>query len=406
MIPNPNNWTTTTLDQLANFRGGVGFPEHLQGRKEGDFPFYKVSDMNRIGNEKHLFLSENYVDSDLAIAMGWNIFPAGSVVFAKVGAAVSLNRRRILTQDSLIDNNMMAAIPLGEITTEWIYWWLLNFDMNSISKPGPVPSISQSQMNELVVNLPELCQERQRIVEVLEHVEYVQHTHLELYRKMKKIREGLLSDMFTRGVDDDGIVRSPETHDFVDSPTGFRPAVWDTVLVGDLLHLQYGYSLPEHSWTGDGFPVVGSGGITGENGEYSVEGPCVVVGRKGSIGEVYWVDENCTPIDTTFFVEPIGDNSMRYLYYLLNYLPLQKMIIQVGTPGLRRSEVYETVVSSISPQEQERIVSILDGINRRIEFESTLLVKYQKIKNGLMSDLLTGRRRIPASLSDGRGVLA
>ena len=76
------------LKNLCSIKGGSGFPEEYQGKAEGEYPFAKVSDMSLPGNERYILRTNNYVDEDLVRFMHFTVFPRGSVVFAKVGAAI------------------------------------------------------------------------------------------------------------------------------------------------------------------------------------------------------------------------------------------------------------------------------------------------------------------------------
>ena len=83
------------------------------------------------------------------------------------------------------------------------------------------------------------------------------------------------------------------------------PEVWQLVRLGDVLRLEYGVSLPERERIAGIVPVIGSAGIVGSHTHATVDGPGVVIGRKGSIGSVTWVNEDFVPIDTTYFVVPL-----------------------------------------------------------------------------------------------------
>lgn len=93
--------------------------------------------------------------------------------------------------------------------------------------------------------------------------------------------------------------------------------------VGDTLVLEYGKSLPKSKRSGIGFPVMGSNGEIDRHDEYLVEGPGVVVGRKGSHGEVVWVEENFFPIDTTYFVKTKPFIDLRFSFYFLSNTDLK-----------------------------------------------------------------------------------
>ncbi len=186
----------TTLSSVAVLRGGHGFPDDEQGARDGSLPFYKVSDMNRIGNEKYLRRANNYVESDVVERHRWRVFPPGAVVFAKVGAALLSNRRRILTVRSIVDNNMMAAIPRQRVLTEWLYRWLQTIDFGRLVQVGALPSVNQSQLGRLTLCLPPR-QEQERQVVVLKAFDSRLRAESNELSKYKRIRSGLAADLLS-----------------------------------------------------------------------------------------------------------------------------------------------------------------------------------------------------------------
>ena len=159
-------WSHGCLADVCSLKGGSAFKEEYQGVIKGDFPFIKVSDMNLIGNEKYINQSNNWVTKETAILMKAKAFPAGAIVFAKVGAALLLNRRRILSQQTIVDNNMMAAIPSKFGDTDFLYQVLLSVDFARLVQDGAVPSINQSALASFRVSYPELA-EQQKIATIL-----------------------------------------------------------------------------------------------------------------------------------------------------------------------------------------------------------------------------------------------
>lgn len=151
------------LSDIVTFKGGAGFKEVYQGKKSGEFPFIKVSDMNSAENTKYINASENWIDNQEKEAMKASAFPAGTVVFAKVGAALFLNRRRILNRPTIIDNNMMAAIPSPKILTNYLYHFLCTIDFATFVRPGAVPSVNQSDLGAIKIRLPSLENQKKAI---------------------------------------------------------------------------------------------------------------------------------------------------------------------------------------------------------------------------------------------------
>ena len=131
--------------------------------------------------------------------------------------------------------------------------------------------------------------------------------------------------------------------------------------VGDILELAYGKALKESDRDGGPFPVVGSGGIVGGHSLGITEQPTIVVGRKGSIGTVTWIDGPAWPIDTAYYVKPRrSDLHPRWAYWMLSSLGMETMNKSAAVPGLNRDDVYRLDVDVPAPMKQRRIAAILD----------------------------------------------
>ena len=86
-------WKTVKLGEIAKAVGGNGFPKKYQGYKNKDIPFFKVSDMNTDGNEKFMLKSNNFVDVNDLKEMKAKLHPAGTIIFPKIGGAISTNKK-------------------------------------------------------------------------------------------------------------------------------------------------------------------------------------------------------------------------------------------------------------------------------------------------------------------------
>lgn len=145
---------------------------------------------------------------------------------------------------------------------------------------------------------------------------------------------------------------------------------WQTFPLGAAIELAYGKSLPKGSRVeSGGIPVYGSNGITGWHDTAVVNGPSVIVGRKGSAGAVQFVDGPCFPIDTTYYALPREgfDFDIKFLFYLLRQLDLSRLKTATGVPGLTREDAYRETIPVPPLLEQRRIVDLLsraEGIVR------------------------------------------
>ncbi|MFF2436989.1 restriction endonuclease subunit S [Streptomyces sp. NPDC058107] len=141
----PLGWTVPTIGRIARFTMGTTFPHEYQGRSQGDYPFIKVGDFRLADEVDNLGTAENWISRDVAHTLGARIVPAGSVLYARVGAALLLNRRRVTTCPSVIDDNVRAITFAGGVPHYWRALLSL-LDMGQLVNPGPVPSIGETQV--------------------------------------------------------------------------------------------------------------------------------------------------------------------------------------------------------------------------------------------------------------------
>jgi|GEM_PF-5256660 len=143
---NDGEWKEKKLGEVGEILQGYGFPERLQGKTQGKYPFYKVSDISVAVKDGNNFInsSNNYIDDDIIIELKAKIIPRGVTIFAKIGEAIRSNRRVITIQDCLIDNNTAGIKAIKERAKDlFIFYTMLKIDLIEYSG-GVVPSISKT----------------------------------------------------------------------------------------------------------------------------------------------------------------------------------------------------------------------------------------------------------------------
>lgn len=135
--------------------------------------------------------------------------------------------------------------------------------------------------------------------------------------------------------------------------------------VGALLELKYGKSLPEKDRAAGDYMVYGSNGIVGSNTRALTSGPTIIIGRKGSIGELHFSLGPCFPIDTTYFIDEFGGCDEAFIACLLRSLPLKTLNRATAIPGLNRDDAYALDIALPPLGEQRRIVAKLDALTAR-----------------------------------------
>jgi len=168
------------------------------------------------------------------------------------------------------------------------------------------------------------------------------------------------------------------------------PEDWGAMRLGKIISLEYGKGLAEINREQGRYPVVGSNGIIGFHNKPMVNGPGIVVGRKGTIGAVSWLDSDFWPIDTTYYVKILDKEiDLKWLFFALVKLNLPKLSLADVVPGLKRDLVYALKLPLPPLPEQKKIAEILSTIDEAIDKVYEAIEKTQRLKKGLMQTLLT-----------------
>ena len=152
------------LGEVAEVKAGFGFPEYLQGKTTGNYPFYKVGDISSAwkANQVGLVGANHYVDEADLATLKARPLPTGTIVFAKIGAAIGLNRRCVLTKPSLVDNNVFGLIPNARTAdTRYLFQFMCSVDLMPLARATTVPSLRKGDVEELLLPMPSLERQRQ-----------------------------------------------------------------------------------------------------------------------------------------------------------------------------------------------------------------------------------------------------
>ena len=173
------------------------------------------------------------------------------------------------------------------------------------------------------------------------------------------------------------------------------PEGWGIKKLSEVAPLQRGFDLPTGKIKKGSYPVVYSNGISNYHNEFKVKGPGVITGRSGTIGKVHYSDGNYWPHNTALWVTDFKDNNPRFIYYLYTYVNLEKFATGSGVPTLNRNDVHSFEVLVPSCSEQKSIAEALSDTDNLILSLEKLIDKKNKIKQGAMQQLMTGKKRLP-----------
>ena len=420
--PTPNaaksvseHWEHCAFKRIASFRSGAGFPIHHQGDHKADLPFFKVSDMNLAGNETVMAKHNNSVSHALAQELGATIFPPRTIIFPKVGGALLTNKRRVTTQHCCIDNNLMGC-TVHRGNPEFVRLLLESIDLGEITKPGPVPAISESQVENIRVHLPPV-DEQAAIVRYLDHTDEIINRYISakerLIALMREQRQAVIHQAVTRGLDPNVPLKPSGV-----SWLGDMPRHWESPRLRYMGNAIIGLTYDPQNVTdvGGGTLVfrasnIRDGRITYEDCVYvgsrvpslliTRPGDILICSRSGSralIGKNAKIDVNSAGNTFGAFMTVFRSETNDYLHYVFNSNMFEHQSAMFATSTVNQltlGMINDMKTPFPPPHEQEMIVGYLDQATAKID-QAIIQTKRQidltnEYRTRLIADAVTGQ---------------
>ncbi len=236
-------------------------------------------------------------------------------------------------------------------------------------------AITKAQLQEFVVEFPESLAEQQRIVGLLDEafeglVTAKAHAEKNL-QNARALFESHLQSVFAQ-----------------------RGQGWAETTIGDQLTLQRGFDITKDQQNTGEVPVVSSGGIKSYHDQAMAKGPGVVIGRKGTLGKVFYLESDYWPHDTTLWVKDFKGNEPRFVYYLFAGLDVKKLDSGAANPALNRNQVHPIEVTWPHVAKQKALVDTLDSLEEETQRLARLYErKYaalEALKKSLLHQAFTG----------------
>jgi len=310
------------------------------------------------------------------------LLDASDIVIARTGATVGYAKQiwarpegatfasylvRFRPDPSRVDPNYLGQVVQSTSFKKWV---------KSVAGGAAQPNASAKLLGTFEVPLPSPDNQRQigaalrAITELIEN----NRRRIEIVEEMARLiyREWFVHFRFP----------GPEDVELVDSDLGPIPDGWKVRPLSAVLELAYGKALKADDRRGGDVAVYGSGGIVGWHDEALVDGPGIVVGRKGNVGAVYWSDVDFYPIDTTYFVK--SEMPLSFVYHQLQ--TLEFIDSHAAVPGLSRDQAYSLRV--VVPA-RGALASFDDTVSPMYELRRNLIAQNDVLINA--RDLLLPR---------------
>lgn len=165
------------------------------------------------------------------------------------------------------------------------------------------------------------------------------------------------------------------------------PNNWQITTLAGTASLNYGKGLPENKRTEGSIPVYGSSGITGYNDQALINEPGYIIGRKGTVGSIYYSDIPFYPIDTVYYSTKSDIKcDFNFFYYLLKTLKLEKLNSDSAVPGLNRDTAYAQKVILPTLPEQKKIFLILSAFDDKIEVNNKIAKTLEEMTQAIFKE--------------------
>ncbi len=162
-------------------------------------------------------------------------------------------------------------------------------------------------------------------------------------------------------------VRGMNRVDRAEFSEGEGMSEWQECLLGEVITLQRGFDITQNQQQAGDYPVVSSSGIKSYHNEWKVEGPGVVIGRKGTLGTVFYIKSDFWAHDTTLWVKDFHSNDPLFVYYFLKEFDLGRYDVGSSNPTLNRNHVH--LLPALLPPlpEQKSIAQVLSSLDDKID---------------------------------------
>jgi type I restriction enzyme S subunit len=284
--------------------------------------------VNRVDEHTYRYWTKRAIPSagDIIIARE---APIGNVAIIAAGQIVCLGQRTVLVRPNtnIVDPQYLTYFLLGDYVQSYFH---------GCSIGATVPHLNMKDIRSLpILKLPSLDTQR-RIAGILWAYDELIELNTRRIAILKEMARRLFDEWFVK-------FRFPghTTTTFVETAKGRIPAEWSRHTLSGLIELQYGKALKADERVPGSFPVYGSSGIVGWHNNRSVEGPGIILGRKGNVGSVHWSRDSFYPIDTVFYVATSWPKT--FVFHVLK--SQQFLNSDSAVPGLNRAQALRSSIN-------------------------------------------------------------
>jgi len=394
----PEGWKWVRFKDYVYFQEGPGLTSDLfEGRSEG-IPFLNIRCIqnNQLLKDKLQFVDENIVRKHFKHFL----LQENDLVVSSSG---TLGRTLFIKKEHLpllLNTSIIRMRPTNESLSRFYLKYFIESEffqkeIYRLSTGSAQSNYGPTHLKRIFLILPPLPEQR-KIAEILETLDNAIEKTEKIIEKYKRIKQGLMQDLLTKGIDENGNIRSEKTHKFKDSPLGRIPEEWEVVRLGEVAKITTGNSNVQDASNDGVYPFFDRSGEIKRSERYFLDTEAVIVPGEGSDFFPKYFKGKFDLHQRTYAIFNFKGLDGRFLYYLMHLLRVNLIRTAVGTTVLSlRLPHFQNLEFPLPPlSEQKRIAEILSQIDQAIEKEEKYKEKLERLKKGMMEDLLTGKVRV------------
>ena len=348
-------------------------PRNAPSLYGGIYPFIQTGDV-KSSNFYITDYTQTYSDLGLKQSKLW---PVGTLC---ITIAANIAETAILKIPACFPDSIIGFTPYPDKSDVRFIKYCIDVyktQMQSISQGTTQDNLSADKLLSIEMRIPPLPVQK-KIAAVLSTYDDLIENNTRRIALLEKMAEEIYREWFVR-------LRFPG-HEGVKVVNGV-PEGWEVKRLDDIAEFAYGKALKDENRIEGNYPVLGSSGIVGTHNIYLVEGPGIVIGRKGNVGSVHWVEENFFPIDTAYYLK--SELSLFYMFYLiksLNFLNNDSAV-----PGLNRNQAYANQIILPSQNIIDQFENLISSIFVQKKLISVSVNLLKTTRDALLSRLLSGK---------------
>lgn len=404
----PRDWNTSKINEIFELYKGTTPSTGVHEYWNGDIPFVTPTDITRISNLNEVYLNttEKYITKKGLKSKGLRLIPENSLLFT---SRATIGYLAINKVKAAINQGVISLIPKNENIDITFFYYLLQKMRRLFENLGggsTYKEISMSTFGNVEIPFPKYT-EQQKIAEVLTIIDKAIQKVVEVITRTERLKKGLMRELLTKGL---GHKKFKET------PIGKLPKTWEVVRLKDVAEIRANKRINDF----DKIAFVPMELISESKifAEYQIRAkenvksftyceagdillakitPCLENGKQGIVP--YDIPEGIALATTEVFPIHCKAINTLFLFYLLKFPKFRNKIIasMTGTTGrqrARKESILKLEIPLPPTSEQQKIVEILTTVDKKLELEMDRKSSLERIKQGMMDLLLTGKIRV------------